>query len=287
MPLIEHIRELRNRVFRAILLLTAGVIAGWFIEPRVWLFISRPYCNLPAASRRDPLGAGTGQGAGHSCNLVLTGLFDGLFIHFKLAIVIGIVISSPFWLYQLWAFVAPGLHRRERRWAYYFGGAALPLFAIGGVIAYFAMSKGLRFLLSMVQGNQIPLITVDSYLGYAVAMLLIFGLAFELPLAMALLNVAGVLTHQRFAKWRRMIIFLVFAFAAVATPSPDPISMLLLAVPCVILVEGAEVFAWANDRRRARRGVVYPGLTAEEVAAYGLEDDTDVAHGLDDVEASR
>ena len=97
-------------------------------------------------------------------------------------------------------------------------------------------------------------------------MLLIFGIAFELPLVFVLLNMAGVLTHERFRKWRRMIIFLVFAFAAIFTPSPDPISMLLLAVPCVVLVEASEVFAWANDRRRARHGSLeFPGLTDEEV----------------------
>jgi sec-independent protein translocase protein TatC len=103
-------------------------------------------------------------------------------------------------------------------------------------------------------------------------MLLIFGLAFELPLVFVLPNMAGVLTHERFRKWRRMIIFLVFAFAAVFTPSPDPISMLLLAVPCVILVEASEIFAWANDRRRARHGSLqFPGLTDEQVAEYGLD----------------
>jgi len=283
MPLIEHIRELRNRVLKALVYLTAGVIAGWFIEPRVWLLITRPYCSLPEAVRKDPLGVGTGTGKG--CTLILNGLFDGLFLHVKLAIVIGLIISAPFWLYQFWAFVAPGLHARERRWAYYFAGAAVPLFAAGGVIAYFAMTKGLHFLLSMVPVNSLPLITVDSYLGYAMAMLLIFGLAFELPLCMALLNLARVLTHARFAKWRRMIIFGVFAFAAVATPSPDPISMLLLAVPCVALVEAAELFAWANDRRRARRGPVYPGLSPEQVAEYGLAEDPLLAHH--DAEAGR
>ena len=95
---------------------------------------------------------------------------------------------------------------------------------------------------------------INTYLSYAVAMLMIFGIAFELPLVFVLLNLAGVLTHQRFRKWRRMIIFLVFAFAAVFTPSPDPLSMLLLAIPCLVLVEASEVFCWANDRRRARQG---------------------------------
>jgi sec-independent protein translocase protein TatC len=277
MPLFEHIRELRSRVFKALLAAVAGIIAGWFLEPPVWRFLQHPYCRLPHRYV-VPLGH---LKPGQTCQLVVNGLFDGLFLHFKIAIVLGIIISSPVWLYQIWAFIAPGLHARERRWAYFFAGSAIPLFAIGGTIAYFAMTKGLRFLLSMVPTNVIPLITVNTYLGYAMAMLLIFGLAFELPLVMILLNLSGVLTHARFRKWRRMIIFGVFVFAAVATPSPDPITMLLLAVPCVILVEAAEVFAWANDRRKARRGTIYAGLSPEEVAEYGLEDDPVLTNDLD------
>lgn len=284
MSLIEHIRELRNRILKALLAATLGSIAGWYIEPHIWKFITAPYCRLPARYI-DLHDIGSHSKGG--CNLIVTSVFDYFFLHLKLAIAIGIVLSAPIWLYQLWAFIAPGLHARERRWAYFFAGAALPLFAIGGTLAYFAMSKGLGFLLHMLPNNVIPLITVSNYLGFAIAMLLIFGLSFELPLVMILLNVAGVLTHQRFAKWRRMIIFLVFAFAAVATPSPDPISMLLLAVPCVALVEGAELFAWWNDRRRAKRGMAYPGLTSEEIAEYGLETEPAGVADLDDIEASR
>jgi sec-independent protein translocase protein TatC len=287
MSLIEHIRELRNRVFKALLLVTAGAIGGWFIEEPVFKFITGPYCKLPARIR-DGIQPGLPASAQpHNCHLIVTGLFDYFFLHLKLAIVIGIIISAPFWMYQLWAFVAPGLHRRERRWTYLFVGTVFPLFAIGGTFAYFAMTKGLRFLLDMLPSTVVPFISVTSYIGYAIAMLLIFGLAFELPLVMVLLNLAGVLTHARFAKWRRMIIFAVFAFAAVATPSPDPISMLLLAVPCVALVEGAEVFAWANDRRKAKRGVLYPGLSDEDIAEYGLDTERVPADDLDDLDATR
>jgi sec-independent protein translocase protein TatC len=285
MPLIEHIRELRNRVMKALLVATAGAVAGWFIEPSVWTFITRPYCKLPPQVRNGPQPGLPGGGAHTPCHLIVTGVFDFFFLHLKLAIIIGIVVSAPFWMYQFWAFVAPGLHARERRWTYLFAGAVFPLFAIGGTFAYFAMTKGLHFLLGMLPATVIPFISVNSYIGYALAMLLIFGISFEVPLVMVLLNIAGVLTHKRFAKWRRMIIFLVFAFAAVATPSPDPISMLLLAVPCVLLVEAAEVFVLLNDRRRARRGIVYPGLSPEEISEYGLE--ADPAADLDDIEASR
>jgi sec-independent protein translocase protein TatC len=262
MPLMEHIRELRNRVIKIVVVIAVGSVIGWFVYPHVWQFIERPYCQVP-----QPKGTFAGKG----CHLYVTGLFDAFFLRLQIAIATGVVLTAPIWLYQLWAFIAPGLYRRERRWAYYFVGAAVPLFLAGGTIAYFAMDKGIRFLLHMVPANVSAIITIDTYLSYAFAMLLIFGLAFELPLVFVLLNLAGVLTHERFKKWRRMIIFLVFAFAAVATPSPDPISMLLLAVPCVALVELSEVFIWANDRRRARMALTFPGLTDDEVAKYGLD----------------
>src|ERR1700683_2366723 len=248
MPLIEHIRELRNRIFKIVLLMLVGSVVAWFFfyHP-VWKFIEAPYCNLPKSTLQH-ISAIKGQG----CTLYVSSIFDALFLKLKLSIIIGIVVTSPLWMYQFWAFIGPGLHVKEKRWAYFFAGSAFPLFAIGGTLAYFAMTKGLHFLLDLLPSGSAALITIDSYIGYALAMLLIFGLAFELPLVMVLFNVVGVLTHKRFAKWRRMIIFGVFAFAAIATPSPDPISMLLLAVPCVLLVELAEVFAFFNDRRRAR-----------------------------------
>ena len=121
--------------------------------------------------------------------------------------VVGLIVSSPIWLYQLWAFIAPGLYSRERRWTYLFVGTSVPLFAAGAAFAYFAMTNGLRFLLHLVPNGATALITVNTYLGYAMAMLLIFGLAFELPLILVILNLAGVLTHQRMRKWRRVMIF--------------------------------------------------------------------------------
>jgi sec-independent protein translocase protein TatC len=281
MPLMEHIRELRNRVLKALLAIVVGAVLGWIFRAHLVDFLRSPYCRLPR-HLTNPFGI-----RGHSCNLYAPGLFDPLFFQLKLAIAAGIVVSAPVWMYQLWAFVAPGLHARERRWTYLFIGTAVPLFAIGAVMAYFAMSKGLRFLLGVTPTGITPWITIDSYLSYAMAMLLIFGLSFELPLVVVLLNLARVLTHQRFRKWRRMIIFLVFVFAAVATPSPDPFSMLLLAVPCVVLVEAAEVFVWLNDRRRARLGVAYPGLSAEEITEYGLDTDPASEAEFDDAEAGR
>jgi sec-independent protein translocase protein TatC len=246
MPLMEHIRELRNRLIKAVLGIIGGMVLGWFLYERAFNFIIGPYCRITIQHT-----TGCGGPDGHP--LVVTGVFDPFFVKLKVAFVVGLIVSSPIWFYQLWAFIAPGLYRREKRWAFGFVGAAVPLFVLGGLFAYLAMSRGLHFLLGLTPEGVKPLITIDTYFGYTMAMLLIFGIAFELPLVLVMLNMAGVVSHAFIRKWRRVMIFLVFVFAGAATPSPDPFSMLLLAVPCVILVELAELFVWLNDRRRARR----------------------------------
>jgi len=254
MPLMEHLRELRNRLIKGVLGIIAGMIVGWIFYKWAFNFIIGPFCRISLQGHVGCTGAN-----GHP--LIVTGVFDPFFVRLKVAFVVGLIVSSPIWFYQLWAFIAPGLYSREKRWTFAFVGAAVPLFALGGVFAYLAMSRGLRFLLGLTPPDVRPLITIDTYFGYAMAMLMIFGLAFELPLVLVVLNMAGAVSHAFIRKWRRVMIFLVFVFAGAATPSPDPFSMLLLAVPCVILVELAEVFVWLNDRRRARRDAA---LLAEE-----------------------
>jgi sec-independent protein translocase protein TatC len=265
MPLLDHLRELRSRLVKALLGIAAGMAAGWAFFQPIWRFLERPYCNIRVDGHPQCHG-----GFGHS--LVVNGVFDAFFLHLKISFIVALVVSSPIWLYQLWAFIAPGLYAREKRWTWGFIGTAVPLFALGAGFAYLAMGKAMGFFVSMIPHGVASTFTVDTYLSYALAMLLIFGLAFELPLAMVILNLAGVLTHQRFRKWRRLLIFAVFLFAAIATPSPDPFSMLLLAVPCVVLVEVAEVFAWANDRRRARQPAPYEGLDPGEISPLPLDD---------------
>ncbi len=265
MSLIEHIRELRSRLLKALVGLAIGMTLGWIFFNPVWKFLERPYCDI----RLDGKPQCNGQ-FGHT--LVVNGVFDAFFLHLKIAFLVGLIVSSPVWLYQLWAFIAPGLYAREKRWTYAFVGTAAPLFALGGLFAYLAMGKAMRFFVGLIPNGVASTFTVDTYLSYATAMLLIFGLAFEVPLVMVILNLAGVLTHARMRKWRRLMIFAVFAFAAVATPSPDPFSMLLLAVPSVVLVELAEVFVWANDRRRARRPSMYAGLSDDEISPLDFDD---------------
>jgi sec-independent protein translocase protein TatC len=269
MPLLDHIKELRNRLIKAVLALLVGMGIGLIpaVFDRSWHFIERPFC---AASIHGQRGC---HQIGHQ--LVINGIFDPFTLRIQIAFYVGLLISSPIWLYQLWAFIAPGLYSRERRWAYMFVGAAVPLFLIGATLAYLVMGRGLHFLLGLTPNGVLNLPTISTYLGYATAMLLVFGLGFELPLIMVLLNLARVLTHERFRKWRRIMIFGVFLFAGIASPSPDPITMLLLAVPCVLLVEVAEVIVWANDRRIARQPSPYAGLSDDEVSPLDINDTSD------------
>jgi len=264
MPLMEHIRELRNRLVKAALALLAAMVVGFVFFGPIWNFISHPFC----AAVIDGHTGCKEQGD----RLVVTGIFDPFMLRVQIAFFVGLIISSPVWLYQIWAFIAPGLYRREKRWAYLFVGAAVPLFAAGAVLAYYAMSRGLRYLLGLTPHGVSNLPTITTYLSYFQAMILGFGLAFELPLALVLLNLAHVLTHERFRKWRRLMIFAAFLFAGIANPSPDPVSMLLLAIPCVILVEVAEVIVWFNDRRRARIPDPYADLADDEASPLEMSE---------------
>jgi sec-independent protein translocase protein TatC len=270
MSLIEHIRELRNRVVKIVLALLVGTGVGLvFFEP-VWHLIERPFCSAK-------INGHTGcHGLGHQ--LVLNSVLAPFMLRVEVAFFFGLIVTSPIWLYQLWAFVAPGLYHREKRWTYAFVGSAVPLFVGGALIAYFAMSRGLAYLLHLTPSGVLNLPPVSTYLGYFIAMLLGFGLAFELPLLLLMLNVAGVLKHEFFRKWRRYMIFGVFLFAGIASPSPDPVTMLLLAVPCLVLVEVSELIIWANDRRRATRASLYEGLADDEPAPLDDADPIDSDH---------
>ena len=270
MPLMDHLRELRNRLVKACLALLVGMGIGLIpvVFYRAWHFIERPFCAAEIRSASGHLETGCHQ-IGDS--LVINGIFDPFTLRIQMAFYVGLILSSPVWLYQLWAFIAPGLYSREKRWAYMFVGAAVPLFLIGSGLAYLAMGRGLHFLLGLTPYGVLNLPSISTYLGYFTAMVLVFGLGFEVPLIMVMLNQARVLTHERFRKWRRMMIFGVFLFAGVATPSPDPITMLLLALPCVLLVEVAEVIIWLHDKRVARQSP-YAGLSDDEVSPLDLGD---------------
>jgi sec-independent protein translocase protein TatC len=241
MPLLEHLRELRNRVVKIALAILVGAGVSWAFFNRIWNFIQEPYCRAVTYCKANT--------PGHT--LILNGVMDGFYLHLKVAIIAGTIITCPIWLYQIWAFVAPGLYAREKRWTYAFLGSAVPLFGLGCFFAYLAMSRGLNFFISMSNGF-LSLYTADTYIGYWIAMILGFALCFEVPLLLVILNMARVVTHERFRKWRRVILFLVFVFAGIASPSPDPLTMLMLGGVVAVLVEVAEVLIYFNDKRYAR-----------------------------------
>src|ERR1700730_7185683 len=249
MPLFDHLRELRNRVVKIALAILAGAAVSWAFYQRLWDFIQRPYCQAVSYCKPNTFG--------HA--LILNGVMDGFYLHIKVAVIAGTILTSPIWLYQIWAFVAPGLYSREKRWTYAFLGTAVPLFGLGCFFAFLAMSRGLKFFISM-SGGLTNLFTADTYIGYWIAMIIGFGLCFEVPLLLVILNLARIVTHERFKKWRRLIIFLVFVFAGIASPSPDPLTMLLLGGIVVVLVEVAEVLIYLNDKRYPRNP---PDLSAD------------------------
>jgi sec-independent protein translocase protein TatC len=274
MPLMDHLRELRARVIRALLAIVAGTVIGLIpsVYDRLWRFIDHPFAKASAAlCRSHDIATGLHGCSGINNSLIVTGIFDPLSIRVEIAFFFGLIVASPVWLYQLWAFIAPGLYAREKRYTYAFVGAAVPLFVVGAALAYLVMSRGLTFLLGLTPQGVNVLPSISTYLGYVMAMLLGFGLTFELPLALVVLNFARVLTHERFRKWRRVMIFAVFVFAGIATPSPDPFTMLLLAAPCVVLVEVAEIIVWLHDRSLAPSP--YAGLSDSEPAPLDDYDD--------------
>jgi sec-independent protein translocase protein TatC len=266
MPLMDHIRELRNRVVKMTLGLIAGMVVGFIFFTPIWNVVQRPLCSTAIRGHFGCHTLGVNQ-------LVLNGPLDSFYLRVKVAVIAGVVVSSPVWLGQIWAFVAPGLYAREKRWSYLFLGTAVPLFLAGVTLAYCSLGRSMHYLLGLTPGGVSNLIQVDSYMSFVMAMMLAFGIAFEVPLLIVMLNLTGILSHQRFRKWRRMLLFAVFLIAGLANPSPDPITMLILGGGCAALVEVAEVIVWSNDRRRARlHPSPYTGLADDEFSPLDLDD---------------
>ena len=266
MPLMDHLRELRNRVVKIALGLIAGMIVGFIFFTPVWHVIERPLCSAVIRGQTGCNNLGVNQ-------LVLDGPLDSFYLRVKVAVIAGVILSSPVWLYQIWAFVAPGLYAREKRWSYIFLGTAVPLFLIGVTLAYWSLGRSMHYLLGLTPEHVANLIQVDQYMSFVMTMMLAFGIAFEVPLLIVMLNLAGILTHERFRKWRRVMIFGVFLIAGMANPSPDPITMLILGGACAALVEVAEFIVWSNDRRRARlHPDPYAGLADDDLSPIDLHD---------------
>lgn len=259
MPVLDHLRELRRRLVVILLIIAAGSVVGWLLYGHTIEFLKHPYCSVPAKYRYVPNNS-------NDCTLIYHGVLEGFTTRLKVSAISGAVFTAPFWLYQIWAFITPGLRKNERKYTLIFIAASTLLFASGVTLAYVVLSKGLHILLGQAGSGTQALLTVGDYISFVVLMLVIFGAAFELPLLVVMANFAGVLPARLLKKSRRAAIFLIFLFAAIATPTADPFTMCAMAIPIVILYEVAVQIAVVHDRRKARR-------VADERAQQHLDDD--------------
>jgi sec-independent protein translocase protein TatC len=232
MTLIEHLEELRHRLIVMFIALAAGSVVGWFLYPSFIKVVQNPFCDyvqsLPA-DRRPVTG----------CDLVFNATLEGFTLKLKVVVFLGLFFALPVILYQLWAFIVPGLTSRERRMAVPFIASSMVLFALGGLVAYVTLPKGLNFLLGFAGSGFTPLITGSSFIGFVVILTLAFGLSFEFPIVLIFLGLAGVLSSAKLRQWRRPAILFISIFAAVITPSSDPYTMLAMMIPMYLFYEAA------------------------------------------------
>ncbi|MEU9705899.1 twin-arginine translocase subunit TatC [Streptomyces sp. NPDC047981] len=246
MPLVEHLRELRNRVAKAMLAVIVTSVVAAFFSQQLMDFLSSPVPKCPP-------GTSIADNTGGRCVVIAYQTVLSPFTStVKVIMLAGVIAASPVWLYQLWAFVAPGLHKSEKRYTYYFAAVAVPLFAAGAYVAYLIMPVSVKVLISITPDVASNFVSLDDILDFTTRMVLVFGLAFELPLLLIMLNIAGVVTGRRMAGWWRGVIMGVFVFGAVATPSTDPFGMIALSGPIIVLYFIAVGISMLNDRRRAR-----------------------------------
>jgi sec-independent protein translocase protein TatC len=264
MTLMEHVRELRNRLFWASLGIVFGLIVGFLVSNYVFAILKGPYCALDSSWVINASGD-------RVCNFVVLGVTDGLILRLKIALWVGLIIGAPVWLFQLWAFIAPGLHRHERRWAYVFVSIAAPLFIGGAVLAYFVIKHSLAFIQTAGVLGVTTQLEVGSYIGFVTNMLLLFGVAFEFPLILLMLNFTGVVSGRKLLSWWRVVIFVCFVFAAVATPDPGPFGMTLLAACMSLLYFLAVGVAFINDRRRGRGKEIYADLDDDQISPLDVD----------------
>lgn len=243
MPLGDHLRELRARLLRSVLVFVVVFIGALFLYDHLLELVMAPYNDA-----REVLGADVETKA------YMSGATGPLMLLLKLSAVAAIVVTSPYWLYQIWAFILPGLHRNEKKWSRIFAAVAGPLFVGGVALGYYVLPKGLEVLINFTPAQMENLVEFGEYFSFFTRMLLVFGIAMEIPLFVVMLSLAGVVSGTTLGRYRPWIVVGTFLFAAVATPSTDPFSMLALALPMVLLFLAAEVLARFIDRfRRAKQ----------------------------------
>jgi sec-independent protein translocase protein TatC len=300
MPLAEHLRELRNRLAKAMLAIVVVTVVAAFFYNDIINFLTQPILHSVGCKQSFEELAKSPDDTKQCARITINGLLAPFTLALQVSIMAGVVFASPVWLYQLWAFVAPGLHRSEKKYAYGFVFTGVPLFLGGAYFAYRVLPTTAKVLIDFTPKGVDNLLPLDDLLQLVTRMVVVFGLSFELPLLLIMLNLTGMITGKRMLGWWRGMIMGITVFAAVATPSTDPISMLALAGPIWVLYFGAVGFSLLNDRRKSRRDALGPAddeasdldLTPEDIGdvetvsasrALPEQASTDRVNGYDDV----
>lgn len=244
MPLLDHLRELRKRIIRAAFFILIFSILGFVYYNQIITTLAEPVCDLKLAQS---------SGSNNCGSLFISGVLGPLNLQVKVAFLTGIIVSAPFWLYQLWAFIAPALHRKERRKSVLFIIAATPFFTLGAALAYYILPIAIRVLFGFTPESLNNLVRFDDYLSFVLRIILIFGLAFELPVFLVSLNLIGVLSGKGILRPWRFAIFGITVFVAAFSPTADPLSMAALAVPLIVFYFGAGAIALLVDKKRDRK----------------------------------
>lgn len=303
MPLADHLRELRNRLAKALLAIVLVTIVAAFFYNDIINFLTKPILDSIGCKQSfAELAKSSSDDATQKCaRITINGLLAPFTLALQVSLTAGVVLASPIWLYQLWAFVAPGLHRHEKKYAYAFVFTGAPLFMGGAYFAYSVLPTTAKVLIDFTPSGSIDnLLPLDDLLQLVTRMVIVFGLSFELPLLLVMLNLTGMITGKRMLGWWRGMIMGITVFAAVATPSTDPLSMLALAGPIWVLYFFAVIFSLVNDKRRRRREAEGPDddeasdldLTPEDIGevetvaasrALPEQSGSDRVNGYDDV----
>lgn len=240
MSLGEHLVELRRRFGIIGLSIVFAAVGGWFLADPVWEVLSEPVLEIARERDRD-------------ADINYTSVTEAFDTKIAIAVVLGIVMAAPVWLYQIWAFFVPALMQKERRYALGFLGAAVPLFFAGVTAGWLVLPNIVVLLTGFAPEQSSTLLTAKVYLDFALKLVVAVGVGFVLPVFLVLLNAIGVLSAEAIIKGWRWAIIVIAVFTAIATPAADVVSMVLLAIPMVALYFMAAGVSWINDRRRAKK----------------------------------
>lgn len=240
--LAEHLRELRSRLIKAIAAIVVLSVVAWFYYDDLFTFLRAPIEDLLVES------ADTDR----DVRLVLAGVTDPFVLRIKVSLTAGLVAASPVWIYQIWRFVTPGLHRHERRWAVAVTLVSVPLFLGGVALAYLVLPIALQVLLGFTPEGVANFVPVDRYLTFFLRVGLVFGIGFLAPAVFLFLNLSGVVSGRQMLGWWRIIILVTLIFGAIASPTGDPVNLLLLTVPMLALIFIVIGLALLNDMRRRK-----------------------------------